>query len=72
MDYNIRARVRPNLRDLPDPLGLRAVPEMIMLEGRTLQFFKEDGSYRDKEEGWLWNKCWLRFSKYSNEEVLDG
>lgn len=62
MEGVIRAKVRRNLRDLPDPGDVGVVGSMSRYEGKVLEFTVEkrsDGGEYYTAKGYAWCPSWL-------------
>lgn len=68
----VNARVKQNIKSLPDPDGVGVIGEMPMYQGEILTFEERktsDGTIYYRAKGYAWHGGWLEFL---NDKLLEG
>jgi hypothetical protein len=73
--HTIKVRVRKGLYNLPDYGNLGITPDMVDFEGKMIEVVKAEKERLDTERyydgcGYRWNKEWLIFGGFANEEEI--
>jgi hypothetical protein len=72
----IWARVKKDIKNLPDPCRLSYNDKMLELEGKRIMVaqegkFRYRGPINTGNREWSWNACWLVFEEYTNETEVE-
>jgi hypothetical protein len=71
--HTIKVRVRKGLYNLPDYGNLGITPDMVDFEGKMIEVTEAKIAHLDTERyydgyGYWWNRKWLIFGGFANEE----
>jgi hypothetical protein len=73
--HTIKVRVRKGLYNLPDYGNLGITPDMVDFEGKIIKVMWREYDRLDTERyydeyGFWWNREWLIFGGFANEEEI--